>query len=87
MYRLWNGINSTRIKAGFYRKHFLYKEGIGKILGEEAEIKSLTHEVTLEILDLDEITTRVIAIYSRIAGMEYVKEDSIKNLRPSHAGT
>lgn len=67
-----------------------YKEGIGKILGEQAEIKALTHEVALEIRDLDEITTRddiVEAICSRIPGLENFREGSIRNLRPSYAGT
>ena len=47
-------------------------------MGEQAEIKTLTHDVALEIRDLDAIITRDDIV---------VKEVSIKNLRPSYANT
>lgn len=35
-----------------------YREMVENVLGNEAEVRALTHEVTVECRDLDEITTR-----------------------------
>ncbi|XP_054089783.1 uncharacterized protein LOC128922628 [Zeugodacus cucurbitae] len=67
-----------------------FKTDISKVLGEQAQIRALTHEVMVEIRDLDEITTKediAEAIQSQIKELKHFDKDSIKNIRSAYLGT
>lgn len=67
-----------------------YRKDIDKILGGQAQIRALTHELTIEIRDLDEITTKddiAEAIRTQIKELNNFSSDSIKNIKKAYAGT
>nr|AMS38370.1 hypothetical protein [Bactrocera tryoni] len=67
-----------------------YEKEICKVLGDQAQIRALTHEVSVEIRDLDEITTKediAVAIRSQIKELNSFDENAIKTMRQAYAGT
>ncbi|CAD6998283.1 unnamed protein product [Ceratitis capitata] len=67
-----------------------YQKEICKVLGEQAQIRALTHEISVEIRDLDEITTKediIEAIRSQIKELNTIGVDAVKNIREAYAGT
>ncbi|XP_069961840.1 uncharacterized protein [Bactrocera oleae] len=67
-----------------------YRKEIDRILGDQAQTRALTHELTVEIRDLDEITTKddiVEAIRSQIKELNLFCVDSIKHVKKAYAGT
>lgn len=67
-----------------------FKSGICKVLGDQAQIRALTHEVMVEIRDLDEITTKediTEAIRTQIRDLNHFGEQSIRSIRAAYAGT
>ncbi|XP_050338322.1 uncharacterized protein LOC126764713 [Bactrocera neohumeralis] len=67
-----------------------YREEIVKILGDQAQIRSLTQEITVEVRDLDDITTKediAQAIRSEFEELRLFSVECIKSIRPAYAGT
>lgn len=67
-----------------------FKSGICKVLGDQAQVRTLTHEVMVEIRDLDEITTKediTEAIRTQIKDLNLFGEHSIRSIRAAYAGT
>ncbi|XP_054745492.1 uncharacterized protein LOC129249847 [Anastrepha obliqua] len=68
----------------------VYQKKIGKVLGDQAQIKVLTHEMVVEIRDLDEITTKEDigeAIRTQVNELNLFSENAIKSVRAAYAGT
>ncbi|XP_049315861.1 uncharacterized protein LOC125779263 [Bactrocera dorsalis] len=68
----------------------VFKTEISKLLGENAQIKALTHEVLVEIRDLDEITTKediTEAIRLQVNELSDFDINSIKSIRTAYLGT
>ncbi|XP_036322300.1 uncharacterized protein LOC118736311 [Rhagoletis pomonella] len=66
------------------------KSKIGRLLGDQAQIRALTHETMVEIRDLDEITTKeniAEAIRNQIKELNHLNESAIKSIRAAYAGT
>lgn len=71
-------------------KTALYRTAIENTLGADAEIKSRIHETTIEIKDLDEVTTKeeIRNSLQTIIGEDYtVKTEHIKSLRRAYGST
>ncbi|XP_039968625.1 uncharacterized protein LOC120780409 [Bactrocera tryoni] len=67
-----------------------YREEIVKILGDQAQIRSLTQEITVEVRDLDDITTKediAQAIRSEFEELRLFSVECIKSIRHAYAGT
>ena len=67
-----------------------YKEDIGKILGDQAQIRTLQQETTVEVSDMDDITTKediAEAIRLQIKELSLFNDTSIKSIRAAYAGT
>ncbi|XP_039970040.1 uncharacterized protein LOC120781937 [Bactrocera tryoni] len=67
-----------------------YRDEMVKILGDQAQIRSLTQETTVEVRDLDDITTKediAQAIRSEFEELRLFSEECIKSIRPANAGT
>lgn len=67
-----------------------YRDEIDKLLGDQAQIRGLTHALKVEVRDLDEITMNddiVEATRSEIKGLNPFSVDSIKNITKAYAGT
>ncbi|XP_049309471.1 uncharacterized protein LOC125777805 [Bactrocera dorsalis] len=67
-----------------------YRDEIVKILGDQAQIRSLTQEITVEVRDLDDITTKediAQAIRTEFEELRLFSVECIKNIRPAYAGT
>lgn len=67
-----------------------YKEEISRILGDQAQIKTLKQETTVELRDLDDITTKddiAEAIRSEIKELGLFSVSAIKTIRAAYAGT
>ncbi|XP_069961813.1 uncharacterized protein [Bactrocera oleae] len=67
-----------------------FKTEIGKVLGNNAQIKALTHETLVEIRDMDEITSKediAEAIRSQIIEMKQFDTNSIRSIRAAYRGT
>ncbi len=67
-----------------------FKIEIGKVLGNHAQIKALTHETLVEIRNMDEITSKediAEAIRSQIIEMKQFDTNSIRSIRAAYRGT
>lgn len=62
---------------------------VGKVLGTDAEVKMLTHEITLECKDLDEITTpqEITKAISDHLGIPLLEASVVKNMRKAYGNT
>lgn len=67
-----------------------YTNEICKVLGNQAKIKALTHETTVEIRDLDEITSEEDisnAIRTQVKELGDFDKGAIKSIKAAYAGT
>ncbi|KAH8335097.1 hypothetical protein KR074_006869, partial [Drosophila pseudoananassae] len=64
------------------------RQTLSQVLGEAASVRAVTGETTIEIRDLDDLTTKdeiVAAIKARTSGQE--EAIRVKSLRPGYSGT
>lgn len=65
----------------------VYQKKIGKMLGDQAQIKVLTHEMLVKIRDLDEMTTIGKVIRAQANEFNVFSESAIKRVRVACAVT
>lgn len=66
------------------------RSSISSKLGESAKVSTLREECTIELKDLDELTTKsdiCDALKSQVEGLTGLEESAVKSLRANHRGT
>lgn len=67
-----------------------FEEVMKEVLGSDAEVRSLTHEIILQIKDIDEVTSKeeiIDALRKSSDSMKDLHCNSLKSLRPAYGST
>lgn len=67
-----------------------FQQKVETILERKAEVRTVTHEITIEVKDLDEITTKeevALALSEQLKLQKPIPETAIKSMRKTYAGT